>query len=647
MTPRAAVAPARHARQAGMKPGLRQSMAWLHTWCGLVCGWLLCAIMLTGTLSVFREPITRWMQAGPLPRMTATAAVDGQAQWLARATRFLASRAGDAAAWDIAWPVRPGQPMRLAWRAAEGRPQQAWMDPLTGDEQAPPQWRRTEGGRHFMSFHYTLHGGLPGYWLVGAISLCMLVALVSGVVVHKRIFKDFFTFRRGKGQRSWLDAHNATAVLTLPFLFMICYTGLAFFYTSYMPWPLHAAFGGDDGAYRRYQAELAPTPPEPRIAGPDRGGVPDLYPFVLRARALTGQDAALVTVDHPGNARSIVRVLGDKADTSSGRRLPVRASRVAFDARSGAVLQVAPAVADEVAARHVHEVIESLHKVDFGGWTMKWLYFFSGLAGTAMVATGTLLFALKRRKKSEHEFGAATAQIYRWVEALNVAALGGIALASIAYLYANRLIPASWAERDTWEIRLFFAAWAGSLIHARWRAPRRAWIEQLGLAALLCLALPLLNWATTGQHLWAYARLADGQLLAVELTALAFGLALAYAASALWRKARDAPIEPDRAPPRAGQDRTAWRWQVASRVLAAAAGGYGVSALAMSALALALPAVIGASRAVGVLTGTLSSFVLYAAIVIGVFHARSARRAWGGLAVAGALSAGALLWLRL
>lgn len=95
MTPRAAVAPARHARQAGMKPGLRQSMAWLHTWCGLVCGWLLCAIMLTGTLSVFREPITRWMQAEPLPRMTATAAVDGQAQagWRARPGSWRPARA--------------------------------------------------------------------------------------------------------------------------------------------------------------------------------------------------------------------------------------------------------------------------------------------------------------------------------------------------------------------------------------------------------------------------------------------------------------------------------------------------------------------------------------------------------------------------
>ena len=123
-----------------------------------------------------------------------------------------------------------------------------------------------------MSFHYTLHGGLPGYWLVGWISMCMLVALISGVVVHKRIFKDFFTFRPGKGQRSWLDAHNATAVLGLPFLFMIGYTGLAFFYSSYMPWPLHAAYGDDAGAYRRYQAELAPAPAAPasrRRARPD------------------------------------------------------------------------------------------------------------------------------------------------------------------------------------------------------------------------------------------------------------------------------------------------------------------------------------------------------------------------------------------
>ena len=57
-----------------MKDGLRQSMAWLHTWVGLTCGWLLCAIFFTGTLSVFREPITRWMEARPVLSDTATGA---------------------------------------------------------------------------------------------------------------------------------------------------------------------------------------------------------------------------------------------------------------------------------------------------------------------------------------------------------------------------------------------------------------------------------------------------------------------------------------------------------------------------------------------------------------------------------------------
>ena len=69
-------------------------------------------------------------------------------------------------------------------------------------------------------------------------------------------------------------------------------------------------------AYRRYQAELAPRRPPPhRGAGP----LPDLHPLLLKARALTGQDAALITIEHPGNARSIVRIVGRKPLASDAR----------------------------------------------------------------------------------------------------------------------------------------------------------------------------------------------------------------------------------------------------------------------------------------------------------------------------------------
>ena len=45
-----------------MTGSLRQNMAWIHGWLGLLAGWILFAMFLTGTASYFRPEITRWMQ---------------------------------------------------------------------------------------------------------------------------------------------------------------------------------------------------------------------------------------------------------------------------------------------------------------------------------------------------------------------------------------------------------------------------------------------------------------------------------------------------------------------------------------------------------------------------------------------------------
>jgi hypothetical protein len=65
-----------------------------------------------------------------------------------------------------------------------------------------------------------------------------------------------------------------------------------------------------------------------------------------------------------------------------------------------------------------------------------------------------------------------------------------------------------------------------------------------------------------------------------------------------------------------------------SRIVAAVFGGYGLAALA-SLAALALPI----DKPQAVLTGQLSSFIVYACAVIWVFAVRSARRAWAGLLI--------------
>ncbi|WOI47014.1 PepSY-associated TM helix domain-containing protein [Acidovorax sp. BLS4] len=539
----------------------RQSMSWLHTWCGLVCGWLLCAIFLTGTLSVFREPITRWMEARPVLADAGAGTQGAVPHALAQAVRHLAAQAPGARFWRIELPQRPGDALLLAWR--DGRVNQtAALHPVTGAVLPLPWGRATEGGRHFMSFHYMLQWNALGFWVVGWVSMAMLVALVSGVVVHRRIFQDFFTFRPGKGQRSWMDAHNATAVLTLPFLFMIVYTGLAIFYTSYMPWPLQAAYGSGESAHARFQAELHHGEGEalrrPRTGRP--AALHDLAPLLQRARDLTGQPPRMVVVEAPGDANATVRVLGPRgAEPGAGQRRALLnpVATAVFDGVSGAVLQVRRPDPDAAfASEQVHAVMESLHFARFGGWPMKWLYFASGLLGTVMVATGTVLFSVKRRRACGNEFGRATAGVYRAIEALNVAAVAGIGVACIGYLHANRLLPTELPGRALWEIRAFLAVWLATLLHAALRPPRRAWVEQLGAAAALCVALPALNAWTTGQHLGRYALAGDGQRAGVELVALAFGAALAWAAYRTrqgWHGARKAvPGAPRRPAPHGG-----------------------------------------------------------------------------------------------
>ncbi|MCQ2993731.1 DUF3649 domain-containing protein [Pseudomonas syringae] len=88
-----------------------------------------------------------------------------------------------------------------------------------------------------------------------------------------------------------------------------------------------------------------------------------------------------------------------------------------------------------------------------------------------------------------------------------------------------------------------------------------------------------------------------------------------------------------------------YRWMILSRVLAATLGGYVLSALVTSLLALLLPRVSGSDPASVVQITTLLSFVLYTAIVIWVFSTASAWRAWFGLGLAALLTGAVIVGL--
>jgi uncharacterized iron-regulated membrane protein len=513
-------------------------MSWLHTWGGLWFCWLAFAIFLTGTLSVFTDAISDWMR--PEAPMHADAAPYARAgnhdAQLAHGLALLQRKAPHSNMWEL-WPREGEQRFNIYWLNAQGRYEDAHVSTATGTElpEEARTVRDTAGGNHFVEFHHALHAGVAGLWIVGAASVAMLVALISGVITHKRIFKDFFTFRPAKGQRSWLDAHNL-GVLTLPFLFVIVYSGLAISWHTYVPAVLWAQQLRGEGHVnvKDYGPERGATG-RPGVLAP-------LAPLVRQAEETFRSPVFAVVINHPGDAGMTVQVYGTTSPATQDGNLLSTRGVLTFDGVSGALLETRmPHRAPANGARATMSTLDELHRLHFAGSAIRWLYFVSGLAGTAMMASGAVLFMVKRRQKSQREFGARTPQVYRLIEVLNVASIAGLSLACIGYLWANRLVPLGIDERHDWEILAFFGAWLATLLHAALRPAAQAWREQLLAAATLCLLLPALNAATTGQHFAGYVAQGDWERAGVELTSLAFGLLLVAAA---WRVRGGAAAKP-------------------------------------------------------------------------------------------------------
>ena len=508
-------------------------MSWLHTWSGLLLGWLLYAVFFTGTLSYFLDEINVWMKPElHLSRPSASTAE--------KALEGMQRLAPDAATWTLSLPGERHPAVEASWRAKDapaGRAgtQRAELDAATGDAIAV---RETRGGSFLYRFHFELYA-LPriwARWIVGIATLFMLVAIISGVITHKKIFTDFFTFRSGKQQRSWLDAHNLTAILALPFHVMITFSGLLLLMIMLMPWGASAVYEGDTrGYFNELRGNSRPATEQPRH---ERGARVDAGPVAMTSIAPLmetaqrrwperGVGTIVVTQPNTAGARIELRSQGGNSLVNRGA-----SERMVFDGVSGQRLD-APEARPISTPTAIYNVLTSPHLGRFADPLLRWLLFLSGVVGTLMAATGMVLWVVKRlperRKLGRTPFS------HRLVEVLNVGSIAGLSVATAAYFHANRLIPVDAVHRADWEIRSFFIVWASCAMHGLLRSHRRAWVEQLAMAALLFGSLPLLNAATGGLPLPAAMGAGLWSVAGFDLVALVLATIHGFAAFKLQR----------------------------------------------------------------------------------------------------------------
>lgn len=510
-------------------------MAGLHTWAGLLAGWLLFAMFLTGTVSFFKDELSAWMR----PELTLQSQVPDPAVTAQRVTDELSQIAAGSTQWGMRLPDQRNGTVSTFWRVpAEGGRrgfEEAQLDPLTGHKVSS---RDTTGGEFFYRFHFQFHY-MPvvwGRWVASICAMFMLVAIVSGVIIHKKIFRDFFTFRWGKGQRSWLDAHNALSVFGLPFHAMITYTGLVTMMALVMPWGEQAAIqtpAERQELSSQLSAFIQPVKPTGRQVP-----LAPVDAMVRQAQARWGEhNVSRITISNPGDAAARVSVLrGESA------RVSMSPQYMLFDGGTGKLLQVQESVG---AAAEARGVLYALHLGRFSDTAMRWLYFIVSLAGTAMVGTGLVMWTVKRCQglpdPSRPHLG------FRLVERLNIASIAGLSIAMTGFLWGNRLLPATLPGRGAWEIHLFFIVWALTLVHACLRTPKRAWVEQLWCAAALLALLPMVNAVTTERPLWR--SLAEGDAVFVGMDLMLWALAALHGALAIRTARHRAPVQARRAKP--------------------------------------------------------------------------------------------------
>lgn len=498
-----------------MKEGFRQAMAWLHTWIGLLFGWLLFAIFLTGTLSYFKDEISQWMQ----PEIPVRA-IDGAAS-IQMAQNYLQQNAAGASRWFISMPDERTPGLSVGW-LPEGKAGQrsnfkrALLDPQTGNE---VQARDTRGGDFFFRFHFQLQMPHPwGRWLATAAAMVMFITLITGIIVHKKIFKEFFTFRPRKGQRSWLDGHNALGILALPFHLMITYSSLVIFMSMVMPASILSSYGNVQAFYQ----EMFPSNQMVKAQGTPAPLVPLAPLFKVADERWEGDRVGRVFISNPGDITAAITLSRD----DRGSIVPDRGGALTF---SGATGELQNEVPGRPLPMLVSSAMYGLHVGHFAGPTLRWLYFIFGIAGTAMIGTGLVMWLGKRQLK--HAKTGVLPFELRLVQVLNIASMAGLMVAVAAFFWANRLLPATMAGRADWEINVFFLIWGLAVLHALLRSGQQGWREQLGLGALLFISLPLLD-LLTGNARYLLDAVAHGHwaLAGFDLTALGTGLFLAWAA---------------------------------------------------------------------------------------------------------------------
>ncbi|MFZ4526933.1 MAG: PepSY-associated TM helix domain-containing protein [Undibacterium curvum] len=521
----------------------------LHTWVGITTGMLLFIGFFAGALTMFKQPLDRWISPPASHGASAPVAMNpAQLDELVRA--MLQQRPEARQEFTLHLTQQENIAAPLSWTGSESGHEldlsaQRWLGTLN---EAGQFTARAETPSLLAELIDMLHrtAGIPGTlgdeylgtYLMGIAGAMYFLALVSGVILLlPTLVKDFFALRPGKNRkRFWLDAHNIIGILSLPFHVLISITVVVFAFHDLFYGSLSRVVYGDTPMFTR-----------PAVHTSETHNVANMLPVSALIEKLqqAAPDASLQEILFMGleGPRPVAR-----AALLSPEHLVQgpQAAYVLIQPYTGQVIDTSMLPGQGNVWSALTIPFFSLHFGSFGGDLMRWVYFVFGLSGAFLFYSGNLLWVEKRRKNQQanqqaNQPAVIQSRATRWMAAATVGVCLGAIAAVCFTMVAGKLMYAWVSHINHAYLTVYYSVFVVALCWAFWRGAARAAVDLLAVCSIAALAIPLtslLAWLLPGSGVWMHLSLAS---LSVDLVGFVAALMFAWACWLTARRVRHGP----------------------------------------------------------------------------------------------------------
>ncbi|PKK37212.1 hypothetical protein BWI96_07645 [Siphonobacter sp. SORGH_AS_0500] len=363
----------------------------LHSWLGFVSGIFLLLLGLSGSVLVFRHELDHWANQELLQ-------VSSQGKTLApdrlsRCYHTIVDKYGDLDG--------------IAWLNPEAGPDQAYnfriyyndarlftydlglisFDPYSGTilREGPSRSFTPSFIEWLLQFHFSFQLGIPGAALTAIFGLTMMLSLLTGVIVYRKMFWKVLSFRIRINRKNWRtissDLHRIVGVWSLLLNAIIFFTG---FYMNLF------AFEA-----KTWRGETVPTQPNTLMAAsPDQ--------MLQQAlKAFPGLQPSYVYL--PTQPTRTFEVRGY---TPNQWKLWGAGNNVKIDQQTGKITRISR-LQDKSVGERIEATFFPLHVGNYGGLPVKVLYVIIGLTPGLLSITGFLLGWRRLRKPAKAQVSPA------------------------------------------------------------------------------------------------------------------------------------------------------------------------------------------------------------------------------------------------